>query len=134
MKYINPQFVRWDDLDAFGHLNNAKYLTLIQEARFQWAYSETTAGNKTPAMVEMVVGRAEIDFVAAIYEGGRNYDVHLWVESLGNASFVMQYEIIGDNGKVHARIKTVQVAISLETKKSRPLTDMEREFLSRYLP
>ena len=26
MKYTHKAFVRWDDLDAFGHVNNAKYL------------------------------------------------------------------------------------------------------------
>jgi acyl-CoA thioester hydrolase len=36
MKYLNEQFVRWDDLDAFGHVNNARYLTFAQEARFIW--------------------------------------------------------------------------------------------------
>ena len=28
MKYTHKAFVRWDDLDAFGHVNNAKYLTM----------------------------------------------------------------------------------------------------------
>jgi acyl-CoA thioester hydrolase len=36
MKYHNQQFVRWDDIDALGHVNNAKYLTYAQEARFHW--------------------------------------------------------------------------------------------------
>jgi len=34
---------------------------------------------------------------------------------------------------VHAKVKTVQVVVSMETKKSRPLTDAEREFLNKYL-
>ena len=41
----------------------------------------------------------------------------------------MGYEVIGDNGTVHARVKTVQVAISMETKRSRPLTDAEKKIL-----
>jgi acyl-CoA thioester hydrolase len=45
----------------------------------------------------------------------------------------MGYEVVGDNGVVHAKVKTVQVAVSMETKKSRPLTDSEREFLNEYL-
>jgi len=122
MIYTGKQFVRWDDIDAFGHVNNAKYLTYIQEARFLWA-----------PIVEMVVARAEVDYIAPIYEGGRFYDVTLWVEAIGNSSFTMGYEVIGDNGVVHAKVKTVQVAVSMETKKSRPLTDAEREFLNKYL-
>ena len=81
----------------------------------------------------MVVAKAEIDYLVPIYEGGRFYDVNLWVESIGNSSFVMGYEVVGDNGVVHAKVKTVQVAVSMETKKSRPLTEPEREFLARYL-
>jgi acyl-CoA thioester hydrolase len=114
--------VRWDDIDAFGHVNNAKYLTYIQEARFLWS-----------PIIEMVVARAEVDFIEAIYEGGRFYDINLWVESIGNSSFTMAYEVVGDNGVVHAKVKTVQVVVSMETMKSRPLKDSEREFLNQYL-
>ena len=122
MIYTGKQFVRWDDIDAFGHVNNAKYLTYIQEARFLWS-----------PIIEMVVARAEVDYIEAIYEGGRFYDVNLWVESIGNSSFTMAYEVVGDNGVVHAKVRTVQVVISMETKKSRPLKDSEREFLNSYL-
>lgn len=122
MIYTNQQFVRWDDIDAFGHVNNAKYLTYIQEARFLWS-----------PILEMVVAKAEVDYLVPIYEGGRFYDITLWVEQIGNSSFTLGYEVIGDNGVVHAKVKTVQVAVSMETKKSRPLTDPEREFLKQYL-
>jgi acyl-CoA thioester hydrolase len=122
MIYTNQQFVRWDDIDAFGHVNNAKYLTYIQEARFLWS-----------PLLEMVVAKAEVDYLVPIYEGGRFYDITLWVEQIGNSSFTLGYEVIGDNGVVHAKVKTVQVAVSMETKKSRPLTDSEREFLKQYL-
>jgi acyl-CoA thioester hydrolase len=133
MIYTDKQFVRWDDIDAFGHVNNAKYLTYIQEARFQWSYYQYAAKNEKPTLVEMVVAKAEVDYLVPIYEGGKFYDVNLWVESIGNSSFVMGYEVVGDNGVVHAKVKTVQVAVSMETKKSRPLTDPEREFLTQYL-
>ena len=122
MIFTDKQFVRWDDLDAMGHVNNATYLTYIQETRFLWLSN-----------VEMVVARAEVDFLEPIYVGGRFVDVTLWVESIGNSSFVLAYEVIGDNGVVHARVKTVQVTISPDTKKSRPLKDSEREFLNTYL-
>jgi acyl-CoA thioester hydrolase len=81
----------------------------------------------------MVVARAEVDFIEPIYEGGRFCDVNLWVESIGNSSFTMAYEVVGDNGVVHAKVRTVQVVVNMETKKSRPLKDSEREFLNSYL-
>ena len=65
-------------------------------------------------------------------DGGRFVDVEISIEKIGNSSFNMHF-VISDGGKVFAHVRTVQVAVSLETKKSRPLTDKEREFLTRYL-
>jgi acyl-CoA thioester hydrolase len=132
MKYLNKQFVRWDDVDAFGHVNNAKYLVYAQEARFHWSFVQFEGREERPSIVEMVVARAEVDFIQPIYEGGRFVDVHLWVEKIGTSSFAMVYEI-SDNGVLFARVKSVQVMVSLETRKSRPITDTEREFLNQYL-
>jgi acyl-CoA thioester hydrolase len=121
MKYQNKQYVRWGDLDAFGHVNNSTYLVYAQEARFAWS-----------KMIEMVVARAEVDFIAPIYTGDIYIDVEIWVNKIGNSSFGLTYEM--KNGdELLARIKTVQVAVSMDTKKSRPLKDSEREFLTQYL-
>ena len=121
MRYQNKQYVRWDDLDAFGHVNNATYLIYAQEARFAWS-----------KMIEMVVARAEVDFIAPIYTGDIYIDVEIWVNKIGNSSFGVTYEM--KNGQeLLARIKTVQVTVSLETKKSRPINDAERDFLTKYL-
>ena len=132
MKFVSKQFVRWDDLDAMGHVNNAKYLTYAQEARFLWATEEFSGAMRETSLIEMVVARAEIDFKEPIYEGGRFVDVEISVEKIGNSSFTMLFTI-ADGGKVFAKVKTVQVAISVETMKSRPLTDIEREVLNKYL-
>ena len=79
----------------------------------------------------MVVARAEIDFIEPIYEGGINVDVEIYVTRIGSASFDLAYEISHD-GVIKSKAMTVQVAVSMETKKSRPLNEMEREFLSQY--
>ncbi|MEY2628696.1 MAG: hypothetical protein RL066_512 [Actinomycetota bacterium] len=121
MKYQSKQYVRWGDLDAFGHVNNATYLIYAQEARFAWS-----------KMLEMVVARAEVDFIAPIYTGDIYIDVEIWVNKIGNSSFGLTYEM--KNGdELLARVKTVQVTVSMETKKSRPINDAEREFLTKYL-
>jgi len=121
MRFQGKQYVRWGDLDAFGHVNNATYLTYAQEARFEWS-----------KMLEMVVARAEVDFIAPIYEGDIFIDVAIWVNKISNSSFGLTYEM--KNGdQLLARVKTVQVTVALDTKKSRPITDVEREFLTKYL-
>jgi acyl-CoA thioester hydrolase len=37
MRFQAKQYVRWGDLDAFGHVNNATYLVYAQEARYEWS-------------------------------------------------------------------------------------------------
>ena len=121
MRFQNKQYVRWGDLDAFGHVNNATYLVYAQEARFAWS-----------KMLEMVVARAEVDFIAPIYTGDIYIDVEIWVNKVGTSSFGVTYEM--KNGdELLARVKTVQVTVSMDTKKSRPINDAERDFLDKYL-
>ena len=121
MRYQSKQYVRWDDLDAFGHVNNAVYLTYAQEARFAWS-----------GILEMVVARAEVDFIAPIYDGDTFLDIELWVSAIGNSSFTMTYEL-KMKGEVVARVKTVQVTVDMSTKKSSPISDEQRAFLTKYL-
>ncbi len=121
MRFTNKQYVRWGDLDAFGHVNNSTYLIFAQEARYAWS-----------KMLEMVVARAEVDFIAPIYTGDIYIDVEIWVNKIGTSSFGVTYEM--KNGdELLAVVKTVQVTVSMDTKKSRPLNDAEREFLNKYL-
>ena len=121
MRFQSKQYVRWGDLDAFGHVNNATYLVYAQEARFAWS-----------KMIEMVVARAEVDFIAPIYIGDFNLDIEIWVNKIGTSSFGVTYEMKNGDELV-AVVKTVQVTVSMDTKKSRPLNDAERDFLNKYL-
>jgi acyl-CoA thioester hydrolase len=121
MRFQSKQYVRWGDLDAFGHVNNSTYLIFAQEARYAWS-----------KMIEMVVARAEVDFIAPIYAGDTYIDIEIWVNKIGTSSFGVTYEM--KNGdELLAVVKTVQVTVSMDTKKSRPLNDAERDFLTKYL-
>lgn len=121
MKFTTKQYVRWDDLDAMAHVNHAKYLTFIQEARVVML-----------GVFDTVVARAEVDYKAPISKGNIFIDVTIWVESISISSFILAYEISVD-GQLLARAKTVQVAVTEDTKSSRPLTDHQREVLSNFL-
>jgi acyl-CoA thioester hydrolase len=132
MRHKCKAHVRWNDLDAFGHVNNANYLTYVQESRADFTWWSRKRAGEQPLLMDMVVARAEVDFLDPIYEGGFDLDVEIWVTKIGNASFDLAYQM-SSKGKIHANAKTVQVAVSMETKKSRPLSDIEREYLGRYL-
>jgi acyl-CoA thioester hydrolase len=80
----------------------------------------------------MVVARAEVDFIAPIYDGDSFVDVELWVSAIGTSSFAVTYEM-KLKGEVVARVKTVQVTVDMKTKKSHPISTEQREFLTKYL-
>ncbi len=124
--------VRWDDLDAFNHVNNAAYLTFAQEARSDFMWFSRVRGGERPMLADMVVARAEADFIEPIYEGGIYVDIAISVTRLGTSSFELLY-VISREGVIFAKVRTVQVAVSMDTKKSRPLKVEEREFLTQYL-
>ena len=132
MKYTSKVDVRWADLDAFGHVNNALYLTYAELARVDWGGRQFAPKEGSSVLVEMTVAHSEVDYLLPITKFGVDYDVNLWVESIGNTSFTVAYEVVKD-GVVYAKMKTVQVMIDLAKMKSRPIKENEREFLSKYL-
>lgn len=131
MRHIAKVHVRWDDQDAFGHVNNASYLTYVQEARVEMLWRTRLNQGLDPILMEMVVARAEVDYLLPIYEGAIDIDCEMWIGKIGGASFEMHYELKSEAG-LHARMMTVQVAIDISTKKSRRLSDSEREYLMQY--
>jgi len=131
VRHLEKIHVRWDDQDAFGHVNNAKYLTYVQEARVQMLWRARQSAGLEPILSDMVVARSEVDYLLPIYEGAMDIDCEIWVGKIGGASFEMFYELKSPAG-LHARVKTVQVGVDLVTKKSRRLSDEEREYLTQY--
>lgn len=132
MKHQFKSQVRWGDLDAFMHVNNAAYLTYIQEARVDFTVYSRQRANLQPVLIEMVVAHADIDYINPIYNAGIEIDIAVWVSKIGTSSFVLQYELSKD-GEIYAKAKTVQVTVSMESKSSRPVNEQEREFLLQYL-
>ena len=124
--------IRWADLDAFKHINNAAYLVYMQEARADFTWFARIARGEEPLLADMVVARAEVDFFSPIHQNGTTLDVEIYIEKISNSSFVMVYEM-SQGGTLRARGKTVQVGVDMETEKARRLRDSEREFLSQYL-
>ncbi|MFM7463719.1 MAG: acyl-CoA thioesterase [Actinomycetota bacterium] len=130
-RHIYTMLSRWGDIDGFGHVNNAAYLTYIQEARvdFTW-YARKRKGEK-PYFLDMVVARSEVDYIVPIYDGHSSLEVAVWVGRIGNSSYTLKYEVMGQ-GVTYAKASTVQVTVDMETKRSRPITDDERAFLLEF--
>ena len=132
MKHHSSLPIRWADLDAFGHVNNAAFLVFAQEARADFTWYSRTGDGEEALFADMVVARAELDFIEPIYSGGVNLDVVIQVARIGNSSFELTYEM-SCGGVLCSKARTVQVTVDMASKRSRPLKDSEKLLLKEYL-
>lgn len=131
MTYEKRIEVRWRDVDALRHVNNAVYATYLEECRDGWL--EQVLG-EDGAMWDYVLARVAIDFRSEV---GLEEEAVLGRVSLarvGTSSLTLHEEIRKLDGTLAAEAESVIVARDRETGRSRPLTDAERSALERALP
>ena len=122
--------IRWRDQDAYGHVNNAVYLTYLEEVRDEWL--ERALGESGDAW-GYVTARVAIDFRRELTQDDDAIVARLWLTRIGTSSVTTREEIVTVGGELAAEAEAVLVARDTETGRSRPLTDVERAALEREL-
>lgn len=120
--------LRFSDADAMGHVNNATFLTYLEQARI--AFLAELIPDVMKAGV--IMARSECDYLRPIRLSRHPVQVAAWVLSVGRRSFHLGYTIEQD-GEVAARATSVIVAYDYEVGRSRELRDVERAALERAL-
>jgi acyl-CoA thioester hydrolase len=118
--------VRFRDLDPMGHVNNAVFLTYLEQARF--AFLEELGVARDLDDMNMILARVEIDFRAPV-RLGQEVEIAVRVGRCGTKSFHLYYELTAD-GMIVAEAKSVQVAYDYGRREPVPLPDEWREKLS----
>jgi acyl-CoA thioester hydrolase len=126
--------VRWDDMDAFGHVNNVTFLTYMQEARTAMLFS-AEASEQIPELSDgVVVARHEIDYRRPLEWRPEPIEVDTWTADIKSSSFTVRYTIRDQlAGLVLADAMTVLVPFDLKAGRPRRLAHNERKFLEGYL-
>jgi len=130
-RYRTDVRVRWSDLDAFGHVNNARTLTLLEEARVDWLFVAAARHGVDRLTEGIVVSRLSIAYRRAIGFGAP-VSVSMWVSALAAASFTVDYEVRAA-GEVAAEASTVLVPVDRTTFRPRRLAAAERDYLARFV-
>jgi len=126
--------VRYNDIDSYGHVNNALYGTYIEEARID--YLTTVVGGETADITGageetgIVVANLELDFERPI-QLGDEVTVGVRVPRLGESSFPFEYEI-RTTDDVAATGETTMVAYDRESASPRPIPDHWREAITDF--
>lgn len=130
LRFVHDVPVRWSDLDAYGHVNNARLLTVYEEARVAMFFTGARAAGLTSFEAGVVIARHEVDYLRPV-DYGDPVRVHMWVHELRAASFTVAYELF-DAGVLAGRARSVCVPYDLAGGHPRRLTDAERAFLTPY--
>ena len=119
--------LRWGDMDALGHLNQAVYHELLEEARI--AMMQALA---TPAGGAFVLARVELNYRREIPLAYRHVEVTMEVLEIGRASITAAQRVVRADGELAADGISVLVAWDVRERRSRPLSDGERAALEQF--
>jgi acyl-CoA thioester hydrolase len=120
---VHVEQVRFRDLDPMGHVNNAVFLTYIEQARVVYL-SQVGAATGLEEM-NIIVARVEIDFKAPV-RLGQEVEVSVRASRLGTKSFDLDY-VLRVDGEVVAEARSVQVAYDYERREPVALPQEWRE-------
>jgi acyl-CoA thioester hydrolase len=120
--FVHQETVRFRDVDAMGHVNNAVFLTYIEEARI--AYLLRFGAEVT----QMILARAEIDFRAPLRDGDE-LEIGVRPVGVGTKSFELEYEVRSADA-LAAEAKTVIVSFDYESGRSVDVPQAWREALA----
>ena len=100
-RHATPLQVRWGDMDALGHVNNAVYLTYLEQARIAYTQNLDIWHGSTEAL-GMIVARVVMDYKLPLTHAD-TIKVYTRVSRLGNKSYDMEQQIVLDDGGVAAK-------------------------------
>jgi acyl-CoA thioester hydrolase len=126
-RFAHPIEVRFRDLDALGHVNNAVYLTYLESARIAyWLHVTRRSGLDA---LDMILARVEIDYRSPL-SYGEAVDVTVRCASMRRSSFVLEFEARERSaGRLVAEARKVLVHYDYAASRSNPLPPELRELL-----
>ena len=117
--------VRWGDMDAFNHVNNAQYLRYLEEARVQWLAS--LPGVSMTDRITPVLVASQVNYRQPI-EWPNEIAIELFIDRTGNSSLTMGHHMLSstDASVLYSDGSVVMVWIDTQTGKSVPLPEAVR--------
>ncbi len=126
-----PVEVRFQDLDAFGHVNNAIFLSYCEQSRVR--FYDALFPLKSALDFPFLIVHAELDYkrpVTILDE----VEVGITVSRIGGGSWDFRYEVRNrKDGSIHCIARTVQAYWDHEKKSTGPINPELRKGLENAL-
>lgn len=130
-KYKTPIAIRFSDIDAVGHVNNAIYLTYFEVARFRY-WREIMNWNLHENGI--IVGRSEVNYLKPVKLEDEIY-CYVRTTRIGNSSFDVMHlltRVIPGGEEICTTGKTVCISYDYKLNKSIPIPQTERQMMIAY--
>ena len=124
--------VRFSDLDALGHVNNAVFFTYFEEGRKY--FSKKVFNVADISDFKFIMAHIRCDFLRPI-RFNDHVLLQMWVKDIGTNSFSYEYRLVdfSDETRVYAAGESTQVCYDYEKNRSIEVPVKMREGLTRYL-
>ena len=123
--------VRFRDIDAFGHVNNAVFFSYVEQARIRYLL-DVLETDEPFDRLPLILARVELDFRAPIFFGD-DVTVETRVDRIGRSSIGMSHRMTaGDAGRLVADVDTVLVTYDYERSQPMPVPPDWRALISAH--
>lgn len=133
-RHHTPIAIRYGDMDTLGHVNNAKYLTYVEQARIAYVRGlNLWEGDATE--LGLIVAKITIEYKSALTLTDRTVDVWTRCSRLGNRSFNMQHQMTAaSDSRLAAVVEVVVVAFNYTVGEPVVIPDTWRSKITEYEP
>jgi acyl-CoA thioester hydrolase len=127
--------LRWADLDVYRHVNHARTVTLLEEARVEMVFRRGARNGAGAWSDGLLVADLRVDYKHQIPYQGQSVLVSIGSSEVRAASFLLDYRLHtgpDDTDPVAVTARTKMVPYNLEAGHARRLTEPERAFLDQW--
>lgn len=129
--------LRWTDQDSYRHLNHAKAVTVLEEARIRLFFDAAGEAGIGGFADGLLVAALHVDYRRQISYGAAPLRVAMEVDEVRAASFRIDYRLHDgpdEDAPVAVTAWTRMALFDLVAQRPRRLTGDEKEFLGKWAP
>ena len=131
-KFIFTIPIRFRDLDAMGHVNNATFLTYFEEGRKEFFVQ--ILKTRSPMDFPFILAQVACRYIRPIELSEQRIREALWISRIGRKSFNFSYELCrdGDPAWIFSTGESVQVFYDYTSGSSREIPETFKQRVEPY--